>query len=151
MSEKEKLWVSPPMPSGQKIRHVGYLDLGEFYTWMQRWFEFNGFFHDNFERFYEEEGLPTGVTYLFEHEKNIYVATDKGLYKHENGQFKIYNGFGVDFSEERGLIFALYSPMLRASARGIPVPFGVGFGFFVTVSTGVFAVGLRGLRNAWND
>ncbi|MCG2717730.1 MAG: hypothetical protein L6408_02695 [Nanoarchaeota archaeon] len=60
MAEKEKIWVSPPMPGGQKIRHVGYLDMGEFYTWLQRWFEFNGFFHDNFERFYEERTGPRG-------------------------------------------------------------------------------------------
>jgi len=58
--QKEKLWVSPPMPSGQKIRHVGYLDLKEFYTWLQRWFEFSGYFHDNFETFYEERTLPKG-------------------------------------------------------------------------------------------
>jgi len=57
---KEKIWVSPPMPGGQKIRHVGFLDLGEFYTWLQRWFEFNGYFHPNFEIFYEERTLPKG-------------------------------------------------------------------------------------------
>lgn len=57
---KEKIWITPPMPGGQKVRHVGYLDLREFYTWLQRWFEFNGYFHDNFERFYEERTLPKG-------------------------------------------------------------------------------------------
>lgn len=56
----EKLWISPPLPSGLKIRHLGYLDLSEFYTWLKRWFEFNGYLHDNFEKFYEERTLPTG-------------------------------------------------------------------------------------------
>jgi len=59
--QKEKIWVTPPLAvGGQKIRHVGYLDLGDFYTWMQRWFEFNGYFHPNFERFYEERTGPRG-------------------------------------------------------------------------------------------
>ncbi len=57
---KEKIWVTPPMPGGQKIRHVGLLDLGEFYIWLQRWFEFNGFFHPGFEKFYEERISPRG-------------------------------------------------------------------------------------------
>jgi len=56
-----------------------------------------------FERFYTEAGLPVGAAYLFEHEENVYVGTDEGLYKHENGKFTIYNGFGVDFSDERGV------------------------------------------------
>lgn len=56
----EKIWISPPMPGGQKVRHVGYLDLPEFYTWLQRWFEFNGYFTSNFEQFYEERTLPKG-------------------------------------------------------------------------------------------
>jgi serine phosphatase RsbU (regulator of sigma subunit)/ligand-binding sensor domain-containing protein len=56
-----------------------------------------------FERFYIDEGLPAGPSYLFEHENSIYVCTDKGLYKHENGKFKVFNGFGVDFSNERGV------------------------------------------------
>lgn len=58
--QAEKIWITPPMPGGQKIRHVGFLDLREFYTWLKRWFEFNGFFHDNFEKFYEERTLPKG-------------------------------------------------------------------------------------------
>jgi hypothetical protein len=41
--------------------------------------------------------------------------------------------------------------MFAASSRGIPVPFGVGFGFCVAFCTGVFAVGLRDIWNAWND
>jgi hypothetical protein len=45
----------------------------------------------------------------------------------------------LDFFEERGLIFVFYSPMFGASFRGIPVPFGVGFGF------------CAGLRAVWND
>lgn len=61
MAERvEKIWITPPMPIGQKVRHVGYLDLSEFYVWIQRWFEFNGYFHDNFEKFYEERTLPGG-------------------------------------------------------------------------------------------
>lgn len=58
--QTERIWVTPHLPAGMKIRHVGYLDLKEFYTWLQRWFEFKGFFHDNFETFYEERTLPRG-------------------------------------------------------------------------------------------
>lgn len=63
MAERtEKIWITPPMPGGQKIRHVGYLDLPEFYVWLQRWFEFKGFFNEGigFEDFYEERTLPKG-------------------------------------------------------------------------------------------
>ncbi len=63
MAEKiAKIWITPPLPGGVKIRHVGYLDLTEFYTWLQRWFEFNAFFKadKNFEEFYEERTLPKG-------------------------------------------------------------------------------------------
>lgn len=60
VEQTEKIWISPPMPGGQKVRHVGYLDLREFYVWLQRWFEFNGYFHPNFEKFYEERTLPKG-------------------------------------------------------------------------------------------
>ncbi|MBM3199366.1 hypothetical protein FJZ53_00395 [Candidatus Woesearchaeota archaeon] len=59
---KEKIWITPPLPGGVKIRHVGLLDLPEFYTWLQRWFEFNSFFKADadFEQFYEERTLPKG-------------------------------------------------------------------------------------------
>lgn len=60
VEQKEKIWITPPLPGGQKIRHVGYLDLGQFYTWLQRWFEFNGYFNPNFEKFYEERTGPRG-------------------------------------------------------------------------------------------
>ena len=60
VEQKEKIWITPPLPGGQKIRHVGYLDLKEFYTWLQRWFEFNGYFNPNFEKFYEERTGPRG-------------------------------------------------------------------------------------------
>lgn len=62
MAEKqtEKIWITPQLPAGMKVRHKGYLDLKEFYTWFQRWFEFKGYFHPNFETFYEERNLPKG-------------------------------------------------------------------------------------------
>lgn len=58
----EKIWITPPLPGGVKVRHVGYLDLTEFYVWLQRWFEFQGFFKEDkdFEVFYEERTLPKG-------------------------------------------------------------------------------------------
>lgn len=57
-----KIWVTPPLPGGVKIRHVGYLDLTEFYVWLQRWFEFQGYFKEDkdFEEFYEQRILPKG-------------------------------------------------------------------------------------------
>lgn len=78
--QSEKIWITPPMPGGQKVRHVGYLDLREFYVWMQRWFEFNGYFHPNmdFEQFYEERTLPRG--------KELHIRW-KGMKKTEDRYF----------------------------------------------------------------
>ncbi len=53
-----------------------------------------------FERYYTEEGLPEGATYMFTKDKEIYAGTDQGLFKHEEGKFALYNEFGVDFSEK---------------------------------------------------
>jgi serine phosphatase RsbU (regulator of sigma subunit) len=52
-----------------------------------------------FERYYTDEGLPAGATYMFQKGQDIFAATDKGLFKYEEGKFIIYNKFGVDFSE----------------------------------------------------
>ena len=53
-----------------------------------------------FERYYTDEGLPAGAaTYMFQKDQDIFAATDKGLFKYEEGKFIIYNKFGVDFSE----------------------------------------------------
>ncbi len=54
-----------------------------------------------FERYYTDEGLPEGATYMFIKDKEIYAGTDKGLFKHVDGKFALYNEFGVDFSTER--------------------------------------------------
>lgn len=53
----------------------------------------------SFTRFYVNEGLPVGQTYLFEYESSIFVATDYGVYKYIAGQFEPYSGFGVDFTK----------------------------------------------------
>ena len=52
-----------------------------------------------FERYYTNEGLPAGATYMFQKDQDIFAATGKGLFKYEEGKFIIYNKFGVDFSE----------------------------------------------------
>lgn len=73
---KEKIWVTPPMPGGIKVRHVGYLDLGAFYTWLQRWFEFEGYFVPDLERFYEERieqgGKRIEIRWVGKKKKNPY-------------------------------------------------------------------------------
>lgn len=78
MADTEKIWVTPPMPGGIKVRHVGYLDLGEFYTWLQRWFEFNGYFGGNFEKFYEEHidqaGKKIDIRWVGKKKKNPYYT-----------------------------------------------------------------------------
>ena len=57
-----------------------------------------------FERLYVEEGLPSaGSSYMFQKDNDIFVGTDDGLYRYEKGRFILYNDFGVDFSEGRGL------------------------------------------------
>lgn len=55
----EKIWVSPP--GGLKVRHVGILDLEEFYKWLFYWLEFEGFIkEESFERIYDEQTTATG-------------------------------------------------------------------------------------------
>lgn len=62
VDEKEKIWVTPPLPAGIKVRHVGYLDLGPFYTWLERWFEFQGYFPGGtLEKFYDEKLEQSGA------------------------------------------------------------------------------------------
>ena len=57
-----------------------------------------------FERYYTDEGLPSaGSSYMFQKDNDIFVGTDEGLFKHEKGRFILYNDFGVNFSEGRGL------------------------------------------------
>lgn len=56
----EKVWVTLPGPSGLRIRHVGPIDLGAFYTWLQRWFDFNGYWKDANEKLYSEVIKPDG-------------------------------------------------------------------------------------------
>ncbi|MEM4266817.1 MAG: hypothetical protein QW404_02060 [Candidatus Nanoarchaeia archaeon] len=78
MAEKEKIWVTPPMPGGIKVRHVGYLDLGAFYTWLQRWFEFEGYFTPELENFYEQK-IETGgkrieIRWIGKKKKNPYYT-----------------------------------------------------------------------------
>jgi hypothetical protein len=43
-----------------RVRHVGLLDVGEFYTWLNRWFEFEGYWKDTNEKQYIETPLPGG-------------------------------------------------------------------------------------------
>lgn len=52
-----------------------------------------------FKRFYTDEGLPTGQTFLFHYENEIYCATDFGVYKLNNGKFSATQEFGVDLSK----------------------------------------------------
>lgn len=44
-----------------RFRHVGILDLTEFYRWMKRWFEFNGYWENSNEKQYIETMLPGGA------------------------------------------------------------------------------------------
>ena len=62
MTEKEIYWVTNPLPSGMKIRHIGTLHLDELYRWLQRWFEFKKYFKksNDFEEFYQEITNPDG-------------------------------------------------------------------------------------------
>ncbi|MCB9198070.1 MAG: SpoIIE family protein phosphatase [Flavobacteriales bacterium] len=53
----------------------------------------------SFKRYYTEEGLPIGQTYLFNYEGEIYCATNFGVYQLENDKFVVSHKFGVDFSK----------------------------------------------------
>lgn len=55
----EKIWVTPP--GGLKVRHVGLLDLEEFYKWLFRWLEFEEYIkEETYERAYDEQTTPAG-------------------------------------------------------------------------------------------
>ena len=63
-----------------KLRHVGILELGEFYTWLQRWFDFEMSWKDSNEKYYEEVVLPGGDA------KNIEMRWE--VEKQETNYFK---------------------------------------------------------------
>jgi len=44
-----------------RIRHIGILDTSEFYRWVKRWLEFNGYWRDTNEKQYIETILPGGA------------------------------------------------------------------------------------------
>ncbi len=55
----ERIWVTPP--TGLKIRHVGILDLEEFYKWLFRWLEFEGYISESsYEKAYNEQTTAGG-------------------------------------------------------------------------------------------
>lgn len=61
MGDKEKIWVTPTLPGGVRIRHIGFLDLGEFYRRLQMWLSFKEFFQkNNLEEYYMETELADG-------------------------------------------------------------------------------------------
>lgn len=43
-----------------RLRHVGILELGAFYTWLQRWFDYEFAWKNTFEKSYDEIILPDG-------------------------------------------------------------------------------------------
>jgi hypothetical protein len=57
----EEIWITPEMPVGIRFRHIGVVDLDEFYRWLNRWFEFNGYAkaNEDLEDFYMEKTSPT--------------------------------------------------------------------------------------------
>ena len=65
-----------------RIRHIGILDTSEFYRWVKRWLEFNGYWRDTNEK-YIETILPGGakkIEFTWDCRKNkstdvIYVIT----------------------------------------------------------------------------
>lgn len=61
MGDNEKIWVTPPLPGGVRVRHIGLLDMGEFYRQLQRWFDFKGFYKKDMEEYYMETELPDGT------------------------------------------------------------------------------------------
>lgn len=53
---RQKIAIAPEI----KIRHLGYLDLDEFYKWLKRWLEFKGFWDNSNEKLYSEIITPGG-------------------------------------------------------------------------------------------
>ena len=50
---------------GMKVRHVGVLELDDFYRWMKRWFKFRGYWDsENNEKLYAEEIVGEGVKHI---------------------------------------------------------------------------------------
>ena len=51
-----------PISERLKIRHLGILELDEFYRWFHAWFDFEGYKAD--ETWYEERTFPNGAKYI---------------------------------------------------------------------------------------
>ena len=50
-----------PATAGElKIRHVGFLEMPEFYRWLKRWFELKGYWKPTNEKLYSEIIMPNG-------------------------------------------------------------------------------------------
>ena len=53
-------------PTGLKLRHVGFLELEEYYRWLKRWVDFQGYGDESGaagefdEVYYKEEASPRG-------------------------------------------------------------------------------------------
>jgi len=56
----ERLWRTPE--GGLKVRHIGVVDLGDVYRWLNRWFAWHGYFKKgrDFEQFYNQVDNPDG-------------------------------------------------------------------------------------------
>jgi len=76
----EFIWLSGPPPGGLKIRHVGVINLGNFYRWLNRFMSFYGLFKKNtdFEEWYMEEtqgpGKKIEIKWHGKHDANKYFT-----------------------------------------------------------------------------
>jgi hypothetical protein len=132
----EKLWVTPPAPGGMRVRHVGVLDLGEFYKWLVRWLTFRGFWSNTNETQYLERVTPTGKKYelIWECKKeqsshftycvrltllliginDVEVQRDNKKFKIQKGDFEIRIAAHVEKTyETKGLINRFYEILIR--------------------------------------
>jgi serine phosphatase RsbU (regulator of sigma subunit)/ligand-binding sensor domain-containing protein len=82
------------------ILWLGTIDNGVFYTTEE-------IFTDStieIKHYTTADGIPEGPVYAEIIDNKPYFATEKGVYELVNGKFKVFNGFGQDFTDgERGV------------------------------------------------
>jgi len=124
----------PATPGAVKIRHVGLLEMPEFYRWLKRLLEFKGYWDPSNEKLYSETIMPIGkkidiqwackkeatkyfvnhidITFLFIGVNKIEMQQEDKKVKIEKGDFEInINGY-LEKKSEENVLWKLYEKVI---------------------------------------
>ena len=124
-----------PITGGElKIRHVGYLEMSEFYRWLKRWFEFKGYWDNKNETLYSETIMPIGkkidinwackksrskyfiyhidVVFLFIGINKVEVQQGDKKVKIEKGDFEVRINAYVEKNASDSVLWKLYERII---------------------------------------